>query len=272
MDLKKQAVDPGGNRRPGETGDHAPVAARGLPGPSGKLHAVRGIEDDRISHLPQNRKGAEIDHQIIVAEADPPLGQHEVVVARRRGFLQDMGGIPGGKELPLLDIHGPRLAGDFDDEIGLPAEKGRNLQDIEDPGGRFDLLEAMDVGENGDIELLPDLLENLEPPDQTGPPVGIPGGPVRLVVGGLEDERDLRVSRSAPSDNAAISIVFSSSSMTHGPAISARGAPPPISKPADTDGFHERIGLLHSFCFCWMIRIFIWGIFRAAFVASGFSS
>ena len=164
MDFKKKTIYPGCYRRSGETGDHATVTARRLPCPSRKLHTVRGVEDHRVSHRPENREGAEIDHEVIVAEADPPLGQHQVGIASRGGFLKDMCGIPGGEELPLLDIYRPGLTGYFTDKVGLAAEKRGYLEDIEDPGSRFDLLDAMDVGEDGAIELLPDLLENRRAP------------------------------------------------------------------------------------------------------------
>jgi hypothetical protein len=37
--------------------------------------------------------------------------------------------------------------------VGLPREKGRDLQDVENLGGRLYLREVMDVGEDRQVEL-----------------------------------------------------------------------------------------------------------------------
>src|SRR3989339_1506254 len=148
MDFKKQTGASRRYRRPGETGDHLSIAARCPACPPGELHAVRGIEDHRIPGLAEDRKGAKIHYQVIITETDPPLGQEQIRVTRRGGFFQDMGDIPGGKELPFFDIHCARLAGNLSDKVGLPAEKSGNLENVEITGCRIDLLKAMDVGKD----------------------------------------------------------------------------------------------------------------------------
>ena len=63
--------------------------------------------------------------------------------------------VVGREELALLDVDdaaGPRRG---DEQVGLPAEERRNLQDVGDLGGRRRLRRLVDVGEDRHAELRP---------------------------------------------------------------------------------------------------------------------
>ena len=49
---------------------------------------------------------------------------------------------------PDMQVVDARSAGRFE-QVGLPAEKGRDLQDVHDARGRSALLRGVDVGEHG---------------------------------------------------------------------------------------------------------------------------
>ena len=54
--------------------------------------------------------------------------------------------IPGGQELALLDIDHLAGLGRGHQQVGLAAEKGGNLQDVQDLGGGRHLGDLVDVG------------------------------------------------------------------------------------------------------------------------------
>ena len=149
-----------------------------------------------------------------------------------------MGDIPGGKELPFFDIHCARLAGNLSDKVGLPAEKSGNLENVEITGCRIDLLKAMDVGKDRDIERFPDLFQNCKPPGQTGSPIAVARGPVRLVIGGFEDKRNPQFSGKILEVSGNLhGLLFALDDAGTGDERKRRTSTD--LKPSYTDGFHE---------------------------------
>src|SRR3712207_7607972 len=51
-------------------------------------------------------------------------------------FRSDIGHVPGGEELPLLDVHDPSGLRSRYQEIGLAAEEGGDLEDVHDLAGQ----------------------------------------------------------------------------------------------------------------------------------------
>ena len=48
---------------------------------AGQLQAVRHVVDDRVPERSQDRKGAHVDDEVVVAEAEPALGDDDAWVA-----------------------------------------------------------------------------------------------------------------------------------------------------------------------------------------------
>ena len=70
----------------------------------------------------------------------------------------------GARNWPFLTLTTrPVLAGG-DQQIGLAAKKGRNLQNIDHFGEARALIRLMHVGEHGDTELVAQIGENLAVP------------------------------------------------------------------------------------------------------------
>ena len=59
-----------------------------------------------------------------------------------------MAHVGGREELSLLDVDDPPGARRGDDQIGLPREKRRNLEDVGDLGGGRGMRRLVDVGED----------------------------------------------------------------------------------------------------------------------------
>jgi hypothetical protein len=94
--------------------------------------------------------------------------------ARIPGLGDHVAHVGGREKLPLLDIH--RLAGGGDglDEVGLPAEKGGRLQDIDDRSHSGDILLAMHIGEHRHADLAAHFGEYLQTAVDARPARGRP--------------------------------------------------------------------------------------------------
>ena len=72
-------------------------------------------------------------------------------------------------ELALLDIHDPARAAGFEQQIGLPAEKRRDLENVHHFGRRLRLGRFMNVGQDGKAALPADPPESAALPSDPGP-------------------------------------------------------------------------------------------------------
>ena len=135
--------------------NEAPLAAALGPLPSRLLHRVRCVEDHRRSRLGEDRQRAHVGDERVVAEGHAALGDEHLRVAGADDLGDDMNHVPGGEELALLhvdDLAGPRRG---DEEIGLAAEEGRDLQHIDGFSDCGALLCLMHVGEHGQVRCAP---------------------------------------------------------------------------------------------------------------------
>ncbi len=76
------------------------------------------------------------------------------------------------------------------DHVRLSAEEGRDLEDVEDLGGRRGLRGLVNVGEERQAGLALHFIEDPQPLVEAGAAEGCDRGAVRLVEGGFEDELD----------------------------------------------------------------------------------
>ena len=110
-------------------------------------------------------------------------------------LVDDVPHVPGREELALLDVDDLAGLGRGDEEIGLPAEEGRDLEDVDDRRDDRALLALVDVGEDRHAELAPEIGEDRQ--RRVEPHAALAGetGAVRLVEGGLVDEADAEAGR-----------------------------------------------------------------------------
>ena len=104
-------------------------------------------------------------------------------------FRDDVLHVVRREELALL--HVDRLAGarGRDEEIGLPRQERRDLQDVDDRRRCRRVRGLVDVGEHRQPGPAPDLAKGREPGLQAGTAERGARRPVGLVVGRLEDDR-----------------------------------------------------------------------------------
>ncbi|MCY1434802.1 hypothetical protein D9M71_508740 [compost metagenome] len=109
------------------------------------------------------------------------------------GFLalaQDVLHLLRGEELGFLDVDHRVGLGHRHDQIGLPREEGRQLDDVADLGHRGGLERLVDVGDDRHVEGLLDLLEDLQSFFHAGTTERRDRRAVGLVEAGLEHVGD----------------------------------------------------------------------------------
>ena len=111
-------------------------------------HGMGRVEHDRVAGLRHDRQRAHVDDQRVVAEARAALAQQDLLVAGRGDLCGDVLHVPRRQELALFDVD--RLAGRArrQQQIGLAAEKSRDLQDIDDFGHRRALFAFVHIGQH----------------------------------------------------------------------------------------------------------------------------
>src|SRR3989442_7575779 len=190
VDLHEEAVHAGGHARRRQRVDEMPIAPGAVAETPWPLHAVRDVEHDREAEGAQGGERAHVHDQVVVAEGEAPLGHHHLAVARGRGLVERALHVPRGHELALLDVDDAPRTRRLDDEIGLPAEEGGDLEDVGHLRRLLHLRHLVHVGEDRDAVPRTHAGEDLEALVDPGAAVRAQAGPVRLVVAGLEHEGD----------------------------------------------------------------------------------
>ena len=126
---------------------------------------MRRIKNHR-SELAHDSQRPHVHHQIVVAETRPAFGEKYPIVARSPAFFNCMFHVPRRDELALLNIYRPLAHGCGDDQVGLAAEKRRNLQHICDLGDLGDIRRFVHVGKHGNLYFIFNLFENAQPLNQ----------------------------------------------------------------------------------------------------------
>jgi hypothetical protein len=97
---------------------------------------MRRIENDGNPQRAHLGERAKIVDQPSVAEKGPSFAQKDVLAAGRVQLGDYVFHVPGGKKLPLFDMNGSSGRGRRQQEIGLPAQKRRDLEHFANlPGG-----------------------------------------------------------------------------------------------------------------------------------------
>ena len=194
---------------------NSPIAARRRPSPAGPLDAVRGVDDDGTAEALHDGDGADVDDEIVVAERRARARSGgSLALPALSDLLDGVLHVVGREELALFDVDRLARSGRGQEQIGLPAEEGRDLEDVEDRGrGALDLRRLVDVGEDGNAELVALISARMSQALlQARAAERIDRRAVGLVEGGLEDERDVRASAqtasSAPGEGEGLAAAF----------------------------------------------------------------
>ena len=141
-----------------------------LPFTARLLHRMRDVVDHRRAEAAHDRERAHVDDEVLIAERRAALGDENALVAYFAPFVQDVLRLLGREELSLLHRDRFARARRGRDDVGLPAEERRNLQDVEHCCRQLGLLPLVDVGEHRQPGLFFDRAQNLQSFVQSRPP------------------------------------------------------------------------------------------------------
>ena len=134
MDLEKDSIDACGNGGTCEDWNELRLASRDAVSRRRRLYGVRAIEDHRCKTAHDGQR-AHVDDQIVITETGSTLGERDAWAAALANLLDGVTHVGRRDELTLLDVNrAPMLLRGFcgcDQQIGLAAEEGRNLQDVD---------------------------------------------------------------------------------------------------------------------------------------------
>ena len=148
------------------------------------------VEDHRHAEAAHDRQRAEIADQGVVAEGGAALDQDQVAAALGAELGDDVGAVPGREELALLDADGATAARAGLDQVGLPAEQGRDLQEVDDRGDLGHLPGLVHVGGDRQAGGVLDPGEDAQALVQAVAAEARVAGAVGLVEAGLEHHRE----------------------------------------------------------------------------------
>ena len=132
------------------------------------------------------RKTAHVDHEIVVAERRAALGENDLLVAGRSDLFGGMNEIGRRDELTFLDIDGAAGLARFDEQIGLAAQEGRDLKNVDGFGGDGGLCRLVNIGEDGNAELA-HFGKNAQPLGEARSTVRVDAAAVGFIERGFED-------------------------------------------------------------------------------------
>ena len=208
VDFEEEAVDACGDCGAREEGDELGLAAADAVGRRGLLHGVCGIEDDGRERA-HDGEGAEIDDEVVVAEGRAALGEEDAFIAGRAYLFEAVGHVPWGDELAFLNVDGAAGAAGGDEQVGLAAKEGGNLEDVDGFGSDLAVGGLMDVSEDGNARIFGDAAEDARAFFEAGAAKTLYAGAIGLVVTGFEDVGNAEISGDALnsfSDGARVSL------------------------------------------------------------------
>ena len=131
---------------------HHPPVTTCITASTGHLNAVRGVEHDWVTEFAHDGECAHVYDEIAVTEGRTAFGEHDVVVAGSFDFGDGVLRVGRRKELTFLDVDATLGVRGSLNQIGLPAEEGRDLQHVANFGNGPALGDFVNVGEHRDAE------------------------------------------------------------------------------------------------------------------------
>ena len=188
MGFEEDCRDADGHSRARQDRDELAFAAARIATATRLLHRVRRVEHDRRAEALHDRDRAHVGDERVVAEAGAALAGHDVRVTGAGDLGDHVLHVPRRQKLTLLDVD--RLAGfgGGDQQIGLAAEEGRNLQDVHDFGDFGALLGQVHVGDDRHADLFADFFEDGRCCIKARAAFGREAGAVGFVEAGFVDE------------------------------------------------------------------------------------
>ena len=144
------------------------------------------VEKHRHVHLLHGVEAEHVHYQVVVTKGRAALAQDDFIVARFQAFIDDVAHFVRGEELRLFHVDNRAGARHGVHQIGLAAQKGRQLQNIGHLRRRRGLVGLVDVGNHRHVVGCLNIREPLQTLFQTRPAERIQAGAVGFVEAGFE--------------------------------------------------------------------------------------
>ncbi len=232
----KDAVQAGSGGGTGQKGTISRwPSPEACPQPSRELDTVLGVKDHGYPRSGSPAGSGNPPPGLLYPKTGPPLRYEDPAVSRRHHLLHDIGHVPRARNCPFLMFTHPRLpAISMTKSFCRRGRPGSATTSSTPAAGRSPRTGGR--GQDGASRRSSGLPSRMRRPSDRPGPRKEARRSVRLVIGGLEDER----TPSSPARsrrNRAMSFVLPSSSITQGPAIRTKGDPPPNRIPLTSTGF-----------------------------------
>ena len=196
MHLEEDAIDARPDRRACEQRNEFRLTARDAVGSGRNLHGMGSIEDDGGEGAHDGER-AHVHNEVVVAEGRATLGEKDAGVAGGCDFFDGVAHVPGRDELAFFDVDGAAGAAGGDEQVGLAAQKRRNLEDVCTLGRDFTVRRLVHIGENWKAGGFGKAAQDGCAFDQARAAKTRYRGAIGLVVRGFEDVREFQIGRDA---------------------------------------------------------------------------
>src|SRR5690606_27797275 len=184
--FEEQAGQPLAHAGLGQIGYLGTASAGGITAAAGHLQGVGDVEEHRVLELFHDAEAEHVHHQVVVAEAGAALAEDDLVVTGFFALGDDVLHFLGGQELGFLDVDDGAGFGHGHHQVSLPAQEGRQLDDVADFRRRSSLTRLVHVRDDGHAEFAFDVGQDLQPLLKAGAAEGVDGRAVGFVEGRFE--------------------------------------------------------------------------------------
>lgn len=153
---------------------------------------MRTVEDDG-GEAAHDGERAHIDYEVVVAEAGAALGEGDAGIAGVADLFDGVAHVEGCYELAFFHVDSLAGFGGGDEQVGLAAEEGRDLEDVHGFAYGGAVLWGVDIGEDGEACGFGHGAEDAAAFGEAGAAEAADGGAIGFVVAGFEDVGDAEV-------------------------------------------------------------------------------
>lgn len=193
VSLEEDAVGTGGEGGAGEGGDVFALTAAHASGSTGELHAMACVDDSGVLICTHDAKTTHVDHKVLIPKGAAAFGLPDFGGIRCFKFFHYKLHFLRREELTLLDVDSARGFSGGEKQVGLTAEEGGDLEDIDDRTDRFALLGQVDVCNGFEAVFFLNRLKDFEPRVDSDTAVAMQGGPVGFVEGPFKEDIEFGV-------------------------------------------------------------------------------
>ena len=192
MDLGKDRICTGSEGRRGEHSHGSPISTRLMACGSRFLIGMRGVKANRpkASH---GFKPAKVHHEVSVAKGCASFSQEHTRRSCTHEFLHHILHVFRSEKLALFYVDGLARLACGDQQVGLTAQEGGDLQQVGDFRYGSGLIRVMYIGGYTYFQRVFYLLKDLQSFSESRSPKRANTCSVCLIEARLENQRDLRL-------------------------------------------------------------------------------